>query len=239
MDAHARKQEETVVADDAPYVVGTGIGGPSDPFVPRPQLPGRRAEADAAEHAVALRTDPVADLAAGGPGPSQRMVRPHHRLPEPAVVGVAHRIERDGAEFIQRAGQFGAGDVPGRDLGGNGRVGHGARRRKLQSQAVGKLRQRPGRRGQARTAAGVSPARALAQPAGQRMAGGATGTKGTGEPDERLRIEMAETDLHARSMHKTDCLYESDQLKGPGATHPASVAINLQTAYVPDAAMSF
>ena len=37
----------------------------------------------------------------------------------------------------------------------------------------------------------------------------------TGEPDERLRIEMAETDLHARSMHETDHLYKCGLLKGP------------------------
>ena len=95
------------------------VGGPSDPFVPRPELPGRGPEADPAERAVALRADPVAHLAAGRPRPSQRVVRRHHRLPEPAVVGAPHRIELDRAEILKRAGQLGAGNVPGRD--GRGR----------------------------------------------------------------------------------------------------------------------
>ncbi len=159
----ARKQEEAVVADHAPDVRGAGLGGPSDPSVPRRQLPGRRAEADPAEDAAALRADPAAQLAAGGPRPSQRMVRLHHRLPQPPVAGAVHRVERDGAEIPQAAGQPGVGNVADRDRGRGGRVGNVARRRKLQPEALRQNRQRLRRRRQAQAARGVAPARPLAQ----------------------------------------------------------------------------
>ena len=59
----------------------------------------------------------------GGPRPSQRVVRRHHRLPEPAVIGTAHRIERDRAELLQRAGHPDVGNVFDRD-GGDISMGH-------------------------------------------------------------------------------------------------------------------
>ena len=89
-----------MVAEDAPDVGGAGVGRPSDPFVPRTKLPGRRPEADSAKDGVTLRADPVTHLAAGRPRPSQRMMLLHHRLPKPAVIGIAHRIKRDGTKLL-------------------------------------------------------------------------------------------------------------------------------------------
>ena len=85
---------------------------------------------------MALRSDPVAQLAAGRPRPSQRMMRLHHRLPQPAVGGVAHRIERDRAEILPCAGQTGVGNVFGWDGGSNGRIRHVAGRRKIEPEAL-------------------------------------------------------------------------------------------------------
>ena len=62
-------------------------------------------------------------------------------------------------------------------------------------------------------ARGVEPAGALAQLAGQGVPRVLAGAQGNGEPVERARIEMAETDLHARAMQKPDHLHKCGTLK--------------------------
>ncbi len=212
-----------MTADHTLDVGGTGVGGPCDPLIPRPQLPGRGPEADPAEGAVALRADPVAHLAAGRARPSQWVVRRHHRLPETAIVGLTHRFERDRAEILQQADQLGVGDVTGRDGGHDGRIGHAPRRRKLEPHALGERRQHLRRRRQARTAERVAPTGALAKLACQTVTGGVGGAQRASKPVKRLRIEMAETNLHARSMHETNHLYKSDTLKGGGEQLPLTI----------------
>ncbi len=191
-DPDAGKQEKPMIADHAPDVSGAGGGGPSELFVPRPELPGRGPEADPAERAAALRAEPAAHLTSRRPRLSQRTARRCHRFPEPAVVGVACRIERDRAGILQRAGCLGVGNLFGRDSRTGGRIGHAARRRKLEHWALRERRQRRCRR-QAQAAKGVPPAGALAQLADQPVTGSIAGAKRAGEPVKRLRIEMAET----------------------------------------------
>ena len=213
-DPHAGKQQEPVVADDAPDIGGAGVGGPSGPFVPCPQLPGRRAEADPAEDAVTLRADPVAHPAAGRTGPSPGMARRHHRLPGPAVGGGVHRIERDGADLFRRAGRPGIGNVFGGHDRSDGRIRHVAGRRKIEARMSCRRRQRLRRCRQARAAKGISPAGALARLAGQGVSRVVAGLQGTGKPVRRRRIEMAETDLHEGGMQEMDHLYRYGTLKG-------------------------
>ena len=203
VDPHAGKNQEAMVAEDAPDVGGAGVGRPSDPFVPRTKLPGRRPEADSAKDGVTLRADPVTHLAAGRPRPSQRMMLLHHRLPKPAVIGIAHRIKRDGTKLLQRAGQPGVGNLAGRDGGSGGRIRHVACRRKLKPQTLRERRQRLRRRRKAQGVKGIAPAGALAQIPGQGVTGEVAGTQGVGEPVKRLRIKMAETDLHASRNTRT------------------------------------
>ena len=47
------------------------------------------------------------------------------------------------------------------------------------------------------------------------VTGGFAGAQRAGEPVKLLRIEMAETDLHARSMHETDHQNKCGPLKAP------------------------
>ena len=144
------------------------------------------------------------------------MMRLHHRLPQAAVVGVAHQVERDGAEILQRAGQPGVGNVAGRDGRRGGRIRHVAGGRKLGPDALRERRQRRRRRRQARAAKGVEPAGALAQLAGKRMARVLAGAQGNGEPVKRARIEMAKADLHACAIQEPDHLYKCGTLKDTG-----------------------
>ena len=65
----------------------------------------------------------------------------------------------------------------------------------------------------ARMAEGVAPAVALAKHAGQTVNDRVAGAQRIGKRVKRLRIEMAETELHARSMHETDHLYERGPVK--------------------------
>ena len=196
LDPHAGKKQEAMVAEDAPDVGSAGVRGPSDPFVPRTKLPGRRPEADSAKDAVTLRADPVTHLAAGRPHPSQRMMLLHHRLPKPAVIGIAHRIKRDETKLLQPAGQPGVGNLARRDGGSGGRIRHVACRRKLKPQTLRERRQRLRRRREAQAVKRIAPAGALAQIPGQGVTGDVAGTQGVGEPVKRLRIKMAETNVH-------------------------------------------
>ncbi len=81
-----------------------GVGGPAGPPVPRRRRPCGGAEADRAGDAVALRSYPVAHLAAGRSHPSRWMVPRHRRLPQPAVTVIPH-----GAGFTGAAGHPGSG----------------------------------------------------------------------------------------------------------------------------------
>ena len=196
-----------MVADDTPDVGGAGVGGPSDPRVARPQLPGRRAEADTAEDAVALRPDPVAQL------PAEAAPIPEDDEPpsSPPTAGGRRRRPPDRA-------RPGRGPPVRRPAGCRERLRPGQREqrsdpaprgpRKIEPDALRKRRQRLRRRRQAQAAEGVAPAGALAQFAGQGVAREAAGTQGTGEPVKRQRIEMAETNLHAPRLNDIDYLYK-------------------------------
>ena len=155
------------------------------------------------EDAAAPGADPVAQLSARRPGPSERMMRRHHRLPEPAVAGVADRLERDRAELRQRAVQPGVGNLAVRDRARGGELRRLAGRR-----------QRLRRRRQAGPAKGIAPSGPFAQLAGQTVAGHLSGAQGAGEPAESERIEMSEADLHACRIQDPDRLYRYVTLKG-------------------------
>ena len=200
----AGKHGEAVAADHAGDVGGAGVGGPPDPGVPRRGPPGRRPEADPAQDAVALRADPVAQLAAGRTRPAPRMVALHHRLPQPAVVGAAHRAGPDGTGFPEGTGHRRVGDGAGRDSRGGVRIRRGADLRKRLPHALRQGGQRLRRRRDARPAAGVAPAGAPDRLPAQGMPAAPAGTERPGEPLQRPPIKMAETDLHAPPYSRTE-----------------------------------
>ena len=79
----------------APSPPPTGTGGPgrcASPSARTARGPVRAGSGRRNGGPAALRADPAAQLAAGGPRPSQRMVRLHHRLPQPPVAGAVHRV---------------------------------------------------------------------------------------------------------------------------------------------------
>ncbi len=82
----AGKQKEAVVAHDLADVGHAGVGRPADEAVARPELDPGRSEADAAQHPVPLRADPVPDLPSRRATPPLRMMRLDHRLPAAAIL---------------------------------------------------------------------------------------------------------------------------------------------------------
>ncbi len=200
----AGRQEEPVAADHAGDAGGAGLGGPADPGVPRRGPPGRRPEAGPARDAVALRTDPVARPAARRPRPAPRMVALHHRLPQPAVVGAAHRTGPDRTGIPQRKRHRRVGDGAGRDGRGGVRIGRCAGRRKRFPHALRQRRKRLRRRRDDRPAAGVAPAGAPDRLPAKGMPAASAGTERPGEPLQRPPIKMAETDLHAPPYRRTE-----------------------------------
>jgi len=213
----AGKRREAMAAHDPADAGGARPGGPSGPRVARARPPGRRPEAGPARDAVAPRTDPVTDLAAGRPRPSGRMMRLHHRLPAPAVVGVTHGTGRDRAGIPRRAFQDRVGNVARRDGGTGGRIRHVAGGRKPGTHPRRQRGQRLRRRRQARAAGRVQPPGAPARPARQGMPRARARAQGTGEPARRARTGMAETDLHTGGLHQADHLYRCVLLKGRDA----------------------
>lgn len=182
MDAHAGKQEETVVADDTPDVVGPGVGGPSDPPGPAP-IPADGAPASSPPRADGRRHCP--------PDQARRDQSP------PACEPVRCR------------------ERPRQDGGHDGRVRHVARRRKLDPDELREHRQRRCRRRQARATECVAPAGALAQLTGQAVPHVLAGAQGAGESVKRMRMEMAESDLHACGICEPHHLQKCGSLKAP------------------------
>ncbi len=75
-----------MVAHNPADVRHAGIGRPADDIVARPKLDPRRCEANAAQHPIPLRTNPVPNLPSRRPAPSLRMMRLDHCLPAAALL---------------------------------------------------------------------------------------------------------------------------------------------------------
>ena len=181
----AGKQQEPVVAHHKADVGHAGVGRPADRTVAGAELHPGRGEADAAQHTMPFRTDPVAELGARRTAPPLGMVRPDHCLPAAAVLRIRHRFKRQGPELAERAGQLPVGEVR---AGTRSRTGRGRQRlRKPQARLHGQTGQEPAGRGKARPAGMVAPILPLAELAGQGGPRQAAVPAGGAEPLHRLR----------------------------------------------------
>ncbi len=160
------KQQEAMVAHDLGDVGHAGISRPADDAVARTKLDPGRGEADAPQHPVVLRTDPVPDLPARRAAPSLRMPALDHRLPAAAVLRCRHQLKRQGTEVPKRARDRTVGEV--RRGTGMGIEFQRFRFRKTHTQILRKRRQKLARRRKAQLANTVVPVLPLAELVGQR-----------------------------------------------------------------------
>ncbi len=215
VDPHGRSDQEAVVVKDEAHVRDPRPRRPADGTVPRPQLAGRRNEAQTAEPPLRAAHDPVPQLPSRSPPPALRMVRLHHRLPG-AAVRLRQRLQPDPAERVQSALDRGAARV----VGGRSPVGRREARRRLRQRQAELLREQgkdphPGDR--RRPPVVGQPPSPAAQLAGEARTRDAAAEAFVPEPLDRGRGNLSETNIHGPRFAWIRSLVKYAVVTGSGA----------------------